>query len=802
MSVAVFAVSGGLESTITDCWPEAAAVLVFGKAGSELASCNAEFERLTGYTSEQLAAKAASEICEDTWFRYNADRIPGQVDRRTIALRRTDGRLVEAAFRALPIKLDDSRSAVVFLGEPVQQPGLAEQLQKHSRRVIEMIAASKPVENTLSELSDLLDGLDDSFIASIRIVRPESGSLNYLVGRRVPERWARWCDEHVWSDAVSGGLKNNIDANGILVLDFENDASLNADWCAAARKDGIAAAWTSLLMNRDGLIAGSLSILRRVPGEPDADQRQLLADAARLALVAYETDRSRSALVASEERFRDVAEQLSDWVWETDAKFRITYISKSIEASIGIDRDHVIGRRTSEFAADTEDASMYAEDFVALLRRRDSFRRVRIGLRANDGSIRICRISGRPLYDAAGRFSGYRGAARDESAVIESQRGLAQARAHLTEAIESIEEGFLLFDAGDRLLLSNSRAAELCEVAGLPLHHGLERDRIAERMLQSCSEDSALARIGQWLEQPRKARTFDLQQMDGRWLSVEERPTRGGGTVSIWRDVTETKTREVELFAAKEAAELANRSKSEFLANMSHELRTPLNAIIGFAEILHQELFGPIGGDSYKEYAHDIAESGVHLLELINDLLDIAKLEVGQQDLQEAEQSLDKIVLSCQRMVRERAIAGDLDLQIDLPEPPIRLCVDERRVKQIVLNLLSNAIKFTPEGGSIRVSAEICRETGDAIVLVEDTGIGMEQEDIPSALNMFGQLDASLSRKYEGAGLGLPLSKTLTELHGGQLSIESAPGMGTTVSVRFPAHRVVGGVGGDERASE
>lgn len=242
--------------------------------------------------------------------------------------------------------------------------------------------------------------------------------------------------------------------------------------------------------------------------------------------------------------------------------------------------------------------------------------------------------------------------------------------------------------------------------------------------------------------------------------------------------------------AAKEAAELANRAKSEFLANMSHELRTPLNAIIGFSDMITSEMAGPIGSARYLEYAADIQESGTHLLNLINDILDLSKIEAGKQELHEEEIELKEVVKSSVRVIKQRADAAYLNLETKVPDYLPLLRADLRAVKQILLNLLSNAVKFTPEGGSITVQADLDFKRR-VVLSVKDTGIGMAKEDLEKAMSPFGQVDGSLSRKYEGTGLGLPLTKGLVELHGGSLSIESTLGSGTVVRATFPRERVV-----------
>ncbi len=244
-----------------------------------------------------------------------------------------------------------------------------------------------------------------------------------------------------------------------------------------------------------------------------------------------------------------------------------------------------------------------------------------------------------------------------------------------------------------------------------------------------------------------------------------------------------------ELSAAKSQAETASKAKSEFLANMSHELRTPLNAIIGFSDLMKSQTLGPLGNGTYVEYASDINFSGNHLVEIISDILDVVRHESGKMELREDAVEVEAVIAEALRLVAPQAEQGRLELAWQAPQPALpALYCDHVRVRQMLLNILSNAVKFTGPGGLVEITAEL----GDGLqLIVKDSGVGIKPDDIARIMTPFGQVVSVYSRSHQGTGLGLTLTKALVERHGGQLSLSSAPGVGTTVRLSFPAERVV-----------
>lgn len=388
------------------------------------------------------------------------------------------------------------------------------------------------------------------------------------------------------------------------------------------------------------------------------------------------------------------------------------------------------------------------------------------------------------------------------------------AEVRLKDAVENISEAFVLWDTESRLVLCNSKyqqfhslPASVCQ-PGTPysIVTAASKEPVVRQFLPGQSNDNS------------GSRSMEVQITDGRWLQINERRTKDGGFVSVGTDITALKRQEEHLLRSertlmttvrdlqkerqlaeeqsqrlaeladkyaseKTRAESANRSKSEFLANMSHELRTPLNAVIGFSEIMAAEMFGPLGAAKYTEYAHDIRKSGLFLLDVINDILDMSKIEAGRVDLEFSNVNVEVMLEDVLRLVGPRALEGKLVLTSDVGslDP---LYADRRALKQIFINLISNAIKFTPENGKVTITA---RQDDECVtVTIVDTGIGIPQRDIEKLGKPFEQVENQFTKSKGGSGLGLAISKSLVDLHNGTVAITSKVGLGTQVVVKIP----------------
>jgi len=496
-------------------------------------------------------------------------------------------------------------------------------------------------------------------------------------------------------------------------------------------------------------------------------------------------------------RFNYAEEIASMSHWEADAAFEIqTYVSDNTVDLYGVSRESLIG----VFSQFTDRLHPDDKEPVGLLydsiRADPRFYQLEYRYIRNDGRMMYVRETGKPIWSEGGVVLGYRGTTQDISGFKLASLELEKSNAYAGAIVETALDAIITIDSKGIIETVNSATEKMFgysdgELIGsnirmlMPAHDAGHHDSYITNYLQT--GEAKIIGIGREIVGKRKdGQEFPLNLSISEIQFGSKRSFAG-----IVYDITERKNNERKLLEALSRAEDANRAKTEFLSSMSHELRTPLNAIIGFSATINGEVFGPIGNPKYVEYVADINASGTHLLELINDVLDVSAIESGKLELSEELVSLRLATDTAMRLVRERAEVAKLALsnKIDMDIPHI--VADSRRIQQILLNLLSNAVKFTPKGGEVDVSASL-ESDGAVILRVSDTGIGMDVQGLAKAMMKFGQVDSGLARKHEGTGLGLPLTERLVELHDGIFNIDSQPGEGTVVSAKFPAKRVRG----------
>lgn len=510
------------------------------------------------------------------------------------------------------------------------------------------------------------------------------------------------------------------------------------------------------------------------------------------ALVVALGIRTRHRLVAAqeairqrEERFRDVAEVAADWIWETDAELRFSYFSDRVEEAIGVPKSVFLGRTRADIAhiEDTESWQRHLADIAG----RRPFLGFEYAFRHPNGGISFFRLNGKPVFDAAGRFLGYRGTGSDVTEEVTARRQVAEKTALLETIFETMTQGISVVDEHLNMAAFNRRFLDLMDFPADRFQRGdpysafvrfdAERGAYGDGAVDDIVVN-ALAGARHVTQG-----TSERVRPNGTILEVTDHPLPGGGFVTTYTDVSERRRAARSLQSAMVAAETANHAKSAFLANMSHELRTPLNAVIGFADLMAEERFGPLG-QRYAGYARDIRHSGEHLLAVINDILDITRVEAGKIQLTIEPVSPHNVVDDCFRMIRKRALEAGVKLHNEIPMDAPPIPADPQRLRQVILNLAGNAIKFSPSGSDVTVHF-LDDERGRGLEIV-DHGIGIPEHQIAEAFEPFAQVHAGFDRNYEGAGLGLPLVRRFMELHGGSVEIRSEINAGTTVAVRFP----------------
>ena len=529
---------------------------------------------------------------------------------------------------------------------------------------------------------------------------------------------------------------------------------------------------------------------------------------------------SEQALEAAEANYRRLYDEAPHAYISVNAKDgTLERFNKAFADLLGYEAEELKGMQVASVYADTPDGAPKGKEIHERMISGQSTRNAEVQWLHKSGRAIWVSVSVDPVRDASGKVAESRGVGVDITARKQAELALRENEARFKDFAESGSDTFWELDEE---LHYKFFSGDFLPDFALPETFS---DKAPWELFTSEASPEEWTRHIADLKAHRPFRNFTYKvdggqdevryhRVSGKPLFDEEGHFKGyRGTASDVTDLVraekELERRIVELEAANEAnerqgrelveiaedlsiardeSEQASHAKSDFLAHMSHELRTPLNAVIGFSEIIKSETFGPVGSAQYRDYAGDIHESGLHLLDLINDILDLSKVESGMEELNEEDVDIADAVRAILILVRGRAEGGDVELVTDIADALPMIRADKRKLKQILLNLASNAIKFTERGGAITVRTW-CEEDGGHVLQVVDTGVGMAPEDVPKALAQFGQVGGLDGRPHEGTGLGLPLAKALVEFHGGRFELESALGVGTTVTLRFPRER-------------
>ena len=521
--------------------------------------------------------------------------------------------------------------------------------------------------------------------------------------------------------------------------------------------------------------------------------RQLAQKNYELNSEVSERERLNQVLRKAEREYRAIIDSVSDIIFETSVDGEITLLNDAWIKVTGFETEQVIGRNLFDLLH-PQDQEEQRTNFSLLIKGKKSAYRTYTRLRSSDGTFRSVELAMSMLRQDENKNMRVVGTFTDVEERRRAEKALSEAEKKYRTIVENAAGGIYQVTPEGQFLSANPAMARIL---------GYDSPELMLREIKNAHDHiyiSARDRAGfiRELETSGTIQNFETQvktKSGARiWVNENARTVQDDDGNTLYyegsmEDVTGRKEAELSLKEAKTQSDMANRAKSEFLANMSHELRTPLNAIIGFSEIIKDEVLGPLGNKQYSDYVADIHTSGQRLLGIINEILDVARIEAGDRQINEGVIKMNDVVGSCIDFISDKAKAGKIKIANMTEQNIPNVIGEELAVKQVLLNLLGNAVKYTPEEGRITVSHEL-ESNGRLRISITDTGTGMDEYEIEKALSPFGQNDSSHSRVESGAGLGLTLAKSLMGLHDGELELFSQKGIGTTATIIFPARRV------------
>ena len=506
-----------------------------------------------------------------------------------------------------------------------------------------------------------------------------------------------------------------------------------------------------------------------------------------------ERERLNQVIQRSARENRSIINAVSDIIFEASVDGRILFLNEAWNKVTGFELERSIGRDLFDLLY-VQDQEEQRQNFEQLVKGQKQSYRVFTRLRSADGSFRAVELAVSMLRQDENKDLRVVGTITDVEERRRAERALSEAEKKYRAIVENAASGIYQVTPEGQFLSANPAFAK---IIGYDTPEEVLRD-ISKSQEQLYVDKFAREKFLKDISTLDMPKTFEGQVTkksgDTIWISENVRPVKDDeGTLLFYEgsmeDVDQRRKAEIALKDAKAESDLANRAKSEFLANMSHELRTPLNAVIGFSEIIKNEAFGPLPQKEYKEYADNIYDSGNNLLNVINEILDVSRIEAGERTLSEGVVNVAETVDTCLALMEGKIKANEMRVENKIKGSDLSFVGETHAVKQMLLNLMSNAVKFSPPNGFLMLDAEI-GQNGRLRISVTDTGIGLNDKELEKALSPFGQIDSEHNRSKSGTGLGLTLVKTLVELHGGELDMVSQKGIGTTATLIFPAKRV------------